>query len=298
MRPISLRVRAAAIAAVVALPLAGLLAAAPAQAADAPVITLDTTSFPAGEWGAGFHITGTGFVGTGDVTVSVSVSTGPSSGETLYDTIVTPDAEGAIDAQVVPTRDAPVTSESDYPRISVGAMQRLDDTDWLVSNFVALTITESDVPEPTVSLGQVVSPDQLATGLTANFAGFGADEPIYYGFQLIRNGEPVGEFAGLEETVADAAGAGTVTATIPGALVGDVLAYYFSGDETGRFIEGEAPVVAAPVVPAGESTTPAAAGPKLAETGVDLGIGVAALALLVLGAGAMLVTRRARATQR
>ncbi|WP_022892230.1 LPXTG cell wall anchor domain-containing protein [Agromyces subbeticus] len=292
MRPISLRVRAAAIAAVVALPFAGLLAAAPAQAADAPVIALDTTSFPAGEWGAGFHITGTGFIGTGDVTVSVGVAAGPSSGEGLYEITVTPDAEGAIDAQVVPIRDAPVTSESDYPRVSVNARQQLDETEWLVSNSVALTITESDLPEPGVSLGQVVSPEQLATGLTANFAGFGADEPVYYGFQLLRDGEPVGDFAGLEETVADAAGAGTVTATIPGAQVGDVLAYYFSGDETGRFIEGEAPVIAAAVVPAGESSTPAATGPKLAETGVDLTVGALAAGLLVLGAAGVLVRRR------
>lgn len=292
MRPISSRARAAAIAAVVALPLAGLLAAAPAQAADAPVIAIDTTSFPAGEWGAGFHITGTGFVGTGDVTVSVGVATGPSSGESLYDVTVTPDAEGAIDAQVVPTRDAPVTSESDYPRVSVTARQQLDDTEWLVSNFVTLTITESDVPEPTVSLGQVVSPDQLAIGLTANFAGFRADEPVYYGFQLLRDGEPVGDFAGLEETVADAAGAGTVTATIPGAQVGDVLAFFFSGDESGRFLEGEAPVVAAPVVPAGESSTPAATGPALAETGVDLTVAALAAGLLVLGAAGVLVRRR------
>ncbi len=285
----SFRVRAAAVAAAVALPLAGLLAAAPAHAAEIPdpVIALDTTTFPAGDWGAGFNITGTGFVGTGDVTVSIGIANGPSSGEGLYETTVTPDAEGTIDAQIVPTRDAPVTTEGEYPKVSVIAVQQLDETEWLQSNPVALTITESDLPEPAVTFAQVVSPEQLAAGLTASFAGFGADEQIFYAYLLLRNGEPVTEGGPLSETTADASGAGSFVITIPGAQVGDVLAFYVSGGETGRFVDDETPVVAAPPAPADSTPKPA-----LAETGVELTAGLVGAGVLALGVLALIARRR------
>ncbi|UOE43552.1 hypothetical protein [Agromyces larvae] len=292
----ALRLRVGALAAVAGLALAGFAAASPAAAEEtpAPTITLDKTSFPAGNWGAGFHVTGTGFVGTGDVSISIGVSYGPQSGDGLYQTTVTPDNAGAIDVQVVPTRDAPVTSETDYPRVGVVASQQLTDTERLVSNSVALTITASDVPAPTATFAQVVSPEQLAAGLTLNYSGFGASEPIYYGFLVIRDGEPINELVGgLQQAVADASGAGALTATIPGAQVGDTLAYYVAGDTTGRSIDEETPVVAAPAAAA------PTAGTGLAETGIDLGVGTAAIALLVLGAGSViLVRRRAALAQR
>jgi hypothetical protein len=287
----SFRVRAAAVAAAVALPFAGLLAAAPAQAAETATIELDQTTFVQGDWGAGFHITGSGFVGTGDVSVSVGAAYGPGTGEGIYETTVTPAEDGTIDAQIVPTGLAPVTGAAEYPKVTVGARQAQDGTDELIfSNFVSLTITESDRPDPTVTLPQVVSPEQLAAGLTVNFAGFNADEPIFYGVILLRNGEPVTEFEGLDETVADGSGAGSFVVTIPGAQVGDTLAYYVVGEESGLEIEGETPVVAAPPAPA--NAAPAAAAPQLAETGIELTAGLVGAGVLALGVLALVARRR------
>ncbi|MGX5696156.1 hypothetical protein ACWKWP_08170 [Agromyces soli] len=286
----SFRVRAAAVAAAVALPFAGLLAAAPAHAAETAAIELDQTTFVQGEWGTGFHITGTGFLGTGDVTVSVSTAYGPSSGEGIYETTVTPAADGTIDAQVVPTGLAPVTGAAEYPKVSVGAHQAQDGTEELIfSNFVTLTITESDRPDPTVTFPQVVSPEQLAAGLTVNFAGFDPNEPIFYGVLVIRNGEPINEFNGLQETVADGSGAGSFVVTIPGAQVGDSLAYYVTGRQSLLEVEAETPVVAAPPAPAPADATPKAA---LAETGVELTAGLVGAGVLALGVFALVARRR------
>ncbi|MRG59842.1 hypothetical protein GE115_08170 [Agromyces sp. CFH 90414] len=289
------RLRVGALAAAAAIALTGLAAASPAAAGEtpAPVIQLDRTEFPAGDWGTGFHVTGTGFdAALGAVTISVGAAYGPSSGEGLYETTVAPTADGSIDVQVLPVRDAAAPDESGYPRTAVSAHQVVSPTQNLRSNSVPLTITPSSAAPPAVTIAQVVSPEQLAAGLTVNFSGFGAGEPIYYSVGVLRAGAPITEPGGSQEAAADASGAGSFVATVPGAQVGDVLEYFVTGGNTGRNVNAQVPVVAAPPAPAAPAATPD--GPALAETGVEpTVIGIAALALVALGALTVVVRRRA-----
>lgn len=284
----SFRVRAAAVAAAVALPFAGLLAAAPAQAEVlAPVISLDTTTFPAGDWGTGFHIVGTGFVGTGDVEVTVGAR-GENGGGGIYTTTV-PVTDGAIDAQVVPDASTEVPNEAGFPQYFVFASQPNGET-YLNSNQVALTIT----PGASASIPAQVAPEQLAAGITGTFAGFGADEAIFYGVGLFRLVDGEYEFIDSDEadTVAGPDGSGTFTAAIAGAQIGDQLRFYVDGDETGRFVEGFGEVVEAPApapAPVPADSTPK---PALAETGVELTAGLVGAGVLALGVLALLARRR------
>ncbi|QEO14348.1 hypothetical protein FLP10_07890 [Agromyces intestinalis] len=289
------RLRVGALAAAAGLVLAGVAAASPAAAADDPVISLDRTTFPAGDWEDGFRITGSGFDGTVP-TAELSIgSMGENGGGQLWGTTVTVAADGTIDTVVVPSGATQVAGENGYPRYVVSVGQQITEGEpWLWSNRIDLTITEG----ASLSVAAELTPEQVAGGVTATFAGFTAGEAVYYGIGLFRDGELVDA---IEDAVdADDSGAGTFGGALEGAQVGDYLQLYADGDTSGRVAEGWVQIVEAPapapVDPeAPAAGTPAAAeasGNQLAETGIDLGIGTAALALLVLGAGALIVVRR------
>lgn len=290
----ALRLRTGAIVAAAGLMLAGLAAAAPAHAADAPVISLDQTSFPAGDWEGGFTVTGSGFAPGVAAELMLSVSSGPSSGGSSPLGSIVPDASGNISIAVAPTDVTTLPTATGYPKYAVGATQSVGGEN-VYSNFVELTITAGT----SITLPTAVSPESLAAGITISFAGFAPYESISYYYDLYSEGAfvPVDGF-----TTADATGAGSFVATAAGAKVGDSLEVGVFGEESerqalvyARITEAPAPVPAPAPAPAAPA---AAAGTGLAETGVDLGIGFAALAFLVLGAGAVFMTRRVRAAQR
>ncbi|WP_139415539.1 hypothetical protein [Agromyces laixinhei] len=289
------RLRTGALAAAAGLVLAGFAVASPAAAEEvpAPVIELDQTSFPAGDWEDGFTVTGSGFTAGADVNLQLSISSGPSSGEgaTLGSPVVA-DAAGNISTHVTPTNVAVIPDADGYPKYSVGASQSVDGAN-VYSNWVALTITAGT----SITLPDAVSPESLAAGITVKFAGFQPGEAVRYSGELF----VAGDLTVVDgEAAADDAGAGSFVLALAGAKVGDGLHINLAGQESERAAEAYVSVTEAqaPVVPAPAAPAPAATGPQLAETGVELGIGFAALALMVLGAGAIVVTRRVRGAQR
>ncbi|WP_157009295.1 hypothetical protein [Agromyces laixinhei] len=297
------RLRTGALAAAAGLVLAGFAVASPAAAEEvpAPVIELDQTSFPAGDWQDGFTVTGSGFDPSAPTAIVSVGSRGENGGGQLFEVDVPVEADGTIDALVVPT-DAPtqVPDEAGWPKYSVSVGQEVAaGQPWLWSNRIDLTITEG----ASITAAAEASPEELAAGVTAQFAGFAPGESIAFTVELSRWTEEDGTqlIDELQGTVtADANGAGSISAALTGAAVEDWASFSVTGEEsartaraTTRVVEAQAPIVPAPAAPA-----PAAAGPQLAETGVELGIGFAALALMVLGAGAIVVTRRVRGAQR
>ncbi|MDQ2660665.1 MAG: hypothetical protein M3Y46_03640 [Actinomycetota bacterium] len=304
MAPSASRLRVGALVAAAALALTGLAAASPAAAEEvpAPVIELDQTTFPAGDWEGGFTVTGSGF-DPSVPTASFSIgSHGENGGGQIFGEEVAVSADGTIEALIVPDVATQVPDADGWPKYTVSVGQEIaEGQPWLFSNRIDLTITEG------ASLTAVAeaTPDELAAGISAQFAGFEADETISFLATLSRWSEEDGiqVIDEIEGTVtADAEGAGTLAAALAGAQVDDFVNISVTGEQSARVAEAWIQVVAAPApapepVPAAP-VTPAETGPKLAETGVELGIGVAALALLVLGSGAILVTRRMRATQR
>lgn len=300
-----LRLRLGALATAAGLTLAGLAAAAPATAAevDAPVISLDQTTFPAGDWEGGFTVTGSGFdpsVPTAQLTIG---SMGQNGGGSLYDQSVAVSSDGTIEALIVPTAPTQAPDAEGFPKYGVSVAQEIaPGQPWIFSNNVELTITEG----ASLTGPEQLNTDEVAAGVAAQFAGFAAGEAIAYEFVLERWSEAEGtrviaEAAGV--TNADAAGAGTISAALAGAQAEDFITISISGEESGRVAAAWVQVVAAPApapAPAPADPTAAPAAPaaqtaRLPETGIDLGVGIAALALLVLGAGAVLVTRRERA---
>ncbi|HET8779444.1 MAG TPA: hypothetical protein VFM66_05170 [Agromyces sp.] len=304
MAPSASRLRVGALAAAAALALTGLAAASPAAAEEVatPVIELDKTTFPAGDWEDGFRLTGSGFdpsVSTASFSIG---SMGENGGGQLWGAEVAVAADGTIDEVLVPDVPTEMPDADGWPKYSAFVSQEIVEGEpWLQSNRIELTITEG----ASLTAAAEATAEELAAGISAQFAGFLADESISYVATLSRWTEEEGtqvidEIEGA--VTADAAGAGSLTAALAGGQDGDFVKISIAGEESARVAAAYTQVVAAPApvpepVPAAP-VTPAETGPQLAETGVELGIGVAALALLVLGSGAILVTRRIRATQR
>ncbi|MDR5701213.1 LPXTG cell wall anchor domain-containing protein [Agromyces aerolatus] len=303
------RRRLGALVAAGALTLGGLVAASPAAAEPIEpyegVIELSKTSFPAGDWEDGFTVTGYGFDPTIPTAEFGIGSMGENGGGGIYSTEIDVAEDGTIEAHIVPDAATQAPDADGYPVYAASVTQRAAEGGvdrWVYSNSVDITITEG----ASVAIAGDVTPEALAAGVSAQFAGFGAEEEVEYGFGLLRYTE---ETELIDESygtaVADANGAGTVSAALAGAEVGDTLAVFVDGLESGRIAEFYVQVVApapapepTPVDPAPAPAAPAGDVNRLPDTGVDLGIGLSALALLVLGAGAILVTRRTRATQR
>lgn len=302
----ALRLRAGALVAAGALTLGGLVAASPAAAEPIepfqPTIELSQTSFPAGDWQDGFTLTGSGFdpsIPTADFYIGAS---GENGGGVIYDATVEVADDGTIDTVIVPDRPTQAPDANGYPKYSATVSQVVgegEDAVWNNSNAVPITITEG----VTLVLPAQPSPEQVTAGLAAEFTGFGADEPIAYSVVLERylqdeqRVELIAEDEGLVN--ADASGAGSLTVALAGAQEGDYLILSLTGTESNRIAEAFANVTAAVPAPAPAPVDPAPAAPagdRLPDTGVDLGIGITALALLAFGAGALLVTRRTRAS--
>jgi hypothetical protein len=302
--PTASRLRIGALAAAAALALTGLAAASPAAAEEipAPVIELDQTTFAAGDWEDGFTVTGSGF-DPSVPTASFSIgSHGENGGGQLYGEEIAVSAEGTIEATIVPNVPTQMPDADGWPKYTASVGQEIAaGQPWLFSNRIDLTIIEG----ASLIAAAEATAEELAAGISAQFAGFAADESLSYVATLSRWTEADGTqvIDEIEGTVtADAAGAGSLTAALAGGQDGDFVRISVAGEQSARVAAAFIQVVAAPVpvpepVPAAP-VTPAETGPQLAETGVELGIGVAALALLVLGSGAILVTRRIRATQR
>lgn len=297
------RLRLGALAAAGALTLGGLVVASPAAAE--PIgyegtIELSRTSFPAGDWQDGFTLTGSGFdpsIPTAEFGIG---SAGEQGGGSVYTTIVDVAEDGTVGPVViVPDAATQAPDAAGYPVYTAAVTQVGTDDTWVYSNRVEIEITAGT----SLVLSGEATPEALTAGISAQFAGFGAEEAIEYGFGLLRyteENELIDEVYG--EAVADASGAGTITAALEGAQVGDTLAIFVDGIETGRIAELYVQVVAPAPAPVPTPVDPAPAAPagdvnRLPDTGVDLGVGIAALALLVLGAGAIVVTRRTRAAQ-
>ena len=304
MAPSTSRLRLGALAAAAALALTGLAAASPAVAEEtpAPIIELDQTTFPAGDWESGFTLTGSGF-DPSVPTASFSIgSMGENGGGQLWGAEVAVAADGTINELLVPDVATQMPDADGWPKYTANVGQEIVEGEpWLQSNRIELTITEG----ASLTAAAEATAEELAAGISAQFAGFAADESVAYLATLSRWSEEDGTqvIDEIEGTVtADAAGAGSLTAALAGGQDGDFVRISISGEQSARVAAAFTQVVAAPVpapqpVPVAPVTT-AATGPQLAETGVELGIGVAALAFLVLGSGAIIVTRRIRATQR
>ncbi|WP_127791959.1 hypothetical protein [Agromyces sp. LHK192] len=296
----ALRIRVGALAAAAALSITGLaLGAAPAVAEDGPTISLDRTSFPAGDWDGGFTVTGSGFDTTVDTATLSIGSYGENGGGVAWSTEVAVSPAGTISAAVVPEAPTQAPDSTGYPQYRVNVGQQIaEGQPWLFSNTVDLTITEGT----SLTVAGEASPEQLAAGISAQFAGFGADEPLFSYFDLLRSTEGADQPELVDsveaDVTADASGAGTISAQLAGAHVGDFVVVWI-GSEGGLQAEAFVQVVEAPA-PAPEPADPAAAapaaastGPALAETGVEpLAVGVAAFALVALGALVVVARRR------
>ncbi|GAA1516641.1 hypothetical protein BJ978_000901 [Agromyces terreus] len=303
------RLRLGALAAAAALALTGLAAAAPASAAegDAPVIALDQTTFAAGDWAGGFDVTGSGFdpsVPVAEVSIGAN---GENGGGQLWSAEVAVAADGTIDEHLVPDQSTQAPDENGYPKYNVNASQHLGET-WLFSNSVALTITEG----VSAAAPEEASADQLAGGIAVQFSGFAGGESVQYTAVLHHwnEADEVDEIVDQAEgaVTADGAGSGGFTVALAGAQEGDYVVIDLVGTESMRLGSAWTSVVAADVAPpapvdpapapAVDAAAPAAAtGPQLAETGPDLGIGLAAMALIALGAGVVVMRRRTAATR-
>ncbi|WP_308797968.1 hypothetical protein [Agromyces silvae] len=300
----ALRLRAGALVAAGALTLGGLVAASPAAAEpieqDQPTIELSQTTFPAGDWLGGFTVTGYGF-DPEFPTASLSIgASGENGGGGIFFDDVDITSEGTFEAVIDPRVPTQAPDANGYPIYTVSVAQNVGTPQWLVSNPVTLTITEG----ASVTAPGELTAAEIAAGITATYAGFASDEPIGYEFLLWRWTEAEGEQLIDEDwgnTQADSNGAGTVTAALEGAQPGDTVEVNIYG-EGGRIaaawiqvVEVPAPAPT-PVDPAPAPAAPAGDVNRLPDTGVDLGIGITALALLAFGAGALLVTRRTRAS--
>jgi len=295
----ALRLRAGALLAAAGLAVAGVAVASPAAAEpiDSPVISLDQTSFPAGDWQGGFTVTGSGFDGSVPEANLAIAASGENGGGLVFEQTIDVAEDGSVNELVIPNIPTQAPDADGYPMYFVTVGQDLGE-DWLGSNAVELTITEG----VSLTVAPEVTVEQVTAGISAQFAGFDGGEGLLYSFILTRWTEADGEQVideVLGEAIAGEDGAGTLTEALAGAQVGDSIRVEVLG-ATDRIAAAYALVVATPApapapAPAAPAATPAA--PQLPETGVELGAGFAALALLVLGAGAILVTRRSRATQ-
>ncbi len=303
MAPSASRLRVGALAAAAALAFTGFAAVSPAAAEElpaAPVIELDQTTFPAGDWEGGFQVTGSGFDPSVPVAYFSIGASGENGGGELFGQEIAVSAEGTIDALIEPDVPTQIPDANGWPRYSASVGQVIIEGEpWLFSNRIDLTITEG----ASLTAAAEATAEELAAGIPVQFAGFAADETVSYLATLSRWSEADGTqvIDEIEGTVtADAEGVGTFSTALAGAHVGDFVNISVAGEQSARVAAAWVQVAAAPapVPEPAAPVTPAATGPQLAETGVELGIGVAALALLVLGSGAILVTRRIRATQR
>lgn len=299
------RLRIGALLAAGALTLGGLAVASPAAAEPIapvqPTIELSETTFPAGDWLGGFTITGSGF-DPAFPTASLSIGTsGENGGGAIFVDDVDITAEGTFETTVDPYVPMQTPDANGYPIYTVSVAQDVGTPQWLISNIVTLTITEG----ASVTAPGELTAAEIATGITAHYAGFASDEPIGYEFLLWRWTEADGEQLIAEDfgqTQADSAGAGSVTAVLEGAQPGDTVEVNIYG-ESGRLAATWIQVVSVPapvptpVDPAPAPVAPAGDVKRLPDTGVDLGIGLSALALITLGIGAVLMTRRTQATQ-
>ena len=299
----NLRLRTGALAAAAGLLLAGVVAASPAAAEEvvAPVIEVDKTTFPAGDWEGGFTVTGSGFdpsVPTAELSIGAM---GENGGGGIYSEDLAVSADGTIDAVVVPDAATVVPDAAGWPKyFVVVAQEQAPGQPWLNSNRVDLTITEG----ASLTVAAEATAEQLVAGLNAQFSGFAPGESVSFLVTLSRwnQEEEITELIDEVEGVvtADAEGNGSISGALEGAAIDDSVRIDVVGEESSRVAAGFSRVVATPAPAPGPAPAPAgtAGGAQLAETGVELGAGIAALALLVLGAGVLIVTRRVRATQR
>jgi LPXTG-motif cell wall-anchored protein len=263
----------------------------------APQIELSQTTFPAGDWLGGFTVTGSGFdpsVPTAEFGIGAS---GANGGGMVFSETIDVAEDGTIEAFVVPDEPTQAPDAEGFP-IYRAAVSQVVDGEYLNSNQVVITITEG----VSLSAAAEATVEQVTAGVAAQYAGFDSAEPIAWGYALWRWTEAEGEQLideAFGEGAADANGAGSFSSALEGAQVGDTIQIRVVGD-SGRIAEAWVQVVVTPApAPAPAPAAPAApaAAPRLPDTGVELGIGFAALALLVAGAGAIVVTRRTRASQ-
>lgn len=271
-------------------------------------LTVADTTFTAGTWGAGVEVTGEGFIADMEVTVFVGAS-GENGGGVIAESIVTADAEGNLEATVVPSADNPPVSpdENGFPKYSVGYTYIIDG-EYFSGEGIPLTI----LPGTAITGPAEVDPQALKDGVDAQIVGFGDDTTVTVSLEVYH--PDTNEWESLStsnQPVVDGAGIVTVSASYTdGSLIeaGSSFRAVVTGDTTGvvatwYFVTAGAvapvdpPVDPAPVDPAPvDPASPGATGPELAETGVnDQGLlagGGFALLMLAAGAGSMIITRR------
>lgn len=243
----------AAIAAALALGL-GFVATPAFAADDAPVLTVENTTFAAGNWGDGIDYTVTGIPeGIDEVSISL-LSFGNNGGGIMDETTATRDS--GFSGNMYPSGSTQMPDAEGYPKYSLQASYTVpgaDGTDeYFISNQVALTITEGIA----VTGAHEATPAQLAAGVPLELSGYAANEPGEFDIYRVVYGGPTVEYEYISTTefVTQADGTATISAVVPGAAIDDLFVVDIYS-ETG-YLEHYLRVVDQVTVPPTDPTEP------------------------------------------
>ena len=220
---------------------------APAGPREAVLEIADATFAETANWTEPIVYTGSGFTPGATVTVALSVSSSPSSGDSIP-TQTTADDQGNISGQIVPGAGFAATppDDSGYPRYSVGATEYPEGGGDPIaqSEWVSLTIEPAPEPEPEPVTPVIVVTDTVftagswGTGIAYRGTGFSPNAEVFVVLEATRAGSPEFEFITV---TADANGnvSGTflpqeLAAELPDES-GDPQYYFYLGQEEPAF---------------------------------------------------------------
>lgn len=224
---------------------AGLLAAAPANAAG-PEITVANSVFTEGDWGTGLEITGAGF--TPDAPAAIVVAY--TSGETVATDTFTASADGTFTRTITPDVALVLPEDGEDLIVSAGESEDLIADSVVLTvlrtagiQLAASTISTADLADRNVGLGIVASgyvPGE-AVAVSANVGG--EDVPFTESCKADRSGT----VSGTIRMTGVKAGTMVITLTGAGGHV-ETASVTVTGDTTGGGIETP-PVVEISVPP-------------------------------------------------